>query len=181
MPIVKEKKQEHQMDRQEAMRVMQEMGTPGPIHESLAKMTGSWTTKNKSWYDPSMPPRESTGTSEQEMILDGRILQEKHTGDMMGMPFKGLGLLGYNNFTQKFSSIWMDSTSTAILYFEGTASQDGKTVTMKSRSEDMVMGPMKFRSVTKLVDNDNYAFELYGTDKSGKESKMMEMLYTRNK
>ena len=165
---------------QDAMKVMKEMGTPGPIHKSLAKMEGSWTVKTKSWFDPAMPPRESTGNSEQKMILDGRFLQENHTGDMMG-PFTGLGLVGYNNFTKKFASTWMDSTSTAILLFEGTASSDGRTITMTNHSENPLKGAMTFRSVTKIIDDDHYGFELYGTDKSGKEAKMMEMLYIRNK
>jgi hypothetical protein len=180
MAIVKERKVEHKMDMQEAMKIMKEMGTPGPIHAGLSKMVGSWTMNTKSWYDPATPPRETVGTSEQGMVLDGRFLQQKITGDMMG-PFTGIGFVGYDNFTKKFISTWMDSTSTAILFFEGTASRDGKTITMENHSENPLRGKMTFRSVTKLIDDDHYAFELYGTDKSGKENKMMETLYTRNK
>ena len=47
-------------------------------------------------------------------------------GDMMGSPFSGIGLNGYDNNTGKYVSTWMDTMSTAILYFEGTAGPDGK-------------------------------------------------------
>jgi hypothetical protein len=62
---------------------------------------------------------------------------------------------------------------------EGTASPDGKTITQKGRYDDPIEGPMKLRSVTKIVDNNSETFEMYGTDKSGKERKMMEITYTR--
>ncbi|MBK9333372.1 MAG: DUF1579 family protein [Ignavibacteria bacterium] len=29
--------------------------------------------------------------------MGGRYQQGKHTGDMMGMPFEGMSLLGYDN------------------------------------------------------------------------------------
>jgi hypothetical protein len=40
---------------------------------------------------------------------------------------------------------------------------------------------MKWRSVTRIVDDNTLAFEMYGTDKRGKEEKMMEMTYTRKR
>jgi hypothetical protein len=38
---------------------------------------------------------------------------------------------------------------------------------------------MKWRSVTRIVDDNTHVFEMYGTDKKGKEEKMMEITYTR--
>jgi hypothetical protein len=73
----------------------------------------------------------------------------------------------------------MDSMNTAIMFFEGTGSSDGKTITQESRSDDPVKGLRKWRSVTRILDNNTHAFELYSTDKGGKEEKMMEITYTR--
>ncbi len=38
---------------------------------------------------------------------------------------------------------------------------------------------MKWRSVTKIVNDNTHVFEMYGTAKKGKEEKMMEITYTR--
>jgi len=38
---------------------------------------------------------------------------------------------------------------------------------------------MKLRSVMTIVDNNTNIFEMYGTDKSGQDMKMMEITYTR--
>ena len=40
---------------------------------------------------------------------------------------------------------------------------------------------MKWRSVTQIMDDNTQAFEMYGTDKSGREEKMMEITYTRRR
>ncbi len=164
---------------QAMMETYQKLGTPGAPHKLLKSMTGIWQTKTKACMESGKPPVESTGTCEQKMILGGRFLQQEFTGDMMGAPFTGIGITGYDNHKKKYVSTWMDSMSTGIFYFEGTADADGKTITQECRVDDPVKGPMKWRSVTKIVDDKTHLFEMYGTDKSGKEELMMEIAYTR--
>ena len=177
--MAKEKKQEGKMDMQAMMEVYKKLATPSAPHKLLASMAGSWNTKTKSWMEPKKPPMESTGTCEQKMLLDGRFLQQECTGDMMGSPFTGIGVTGYDNHTKKYVSTWMDSMGTGIYFFEGTASADGKTITQKGRYDDPIEGPMKWRAVTKIVDDNTQVFEMYGTGKNGKDTKMMEITYTR--
>ena len=171
--------QEGKMDMQAMMDVYKKLGTPGAPHKMLASMVGSWKTKVKSWCDPNTGPMESTGTSEHKMLLGGRFLQQEFTGEMMGSPFNGIGVTGYDNHTKKYVSTWMDSMGTALLVFEGTASADGRTITQESRYDDPIKGPMTWRSVTKIVDDNTHVFEMYATYKEGKEEKMMEITYTR--
>jgi len=75
----------------------------------------------------------------------------------------------------------MDTMSTAILLFEGTASADGKTITQEARYDDPIKGSMKWRSVTKIVNDNGHVFELFGADKTGNEEKIMDITYTRKK
>ncbi|MBI4774169.1 MAG: DUF1579 domain-containing protein [Deltaproteobacteria bacterium] len=172
-------KEEKKMDMQAMMEVYMKLGTPGAPHKLLASMAGSWTTRSKMCMDPDKPPMESTGSSEQKMILGGRYLQQEFTGDMMGSPFTGLGFAAYDNHTKKYVSTWMDSMSTGIFFFEGTAGADGKTITQESDYDDPVKGPMKYRSVTRIVNANTFEFQMYGIDKTGKEEKMMEISYIR--
>lgn len=174
-----DKKQDVKIDMQEMMALYQTLGTPGAPHKLLESMAGSWQTKTKSCMEAGKPPVESTGTCENKMILGGRFLHQEFSGDMMGAPFSGIGVTGYDNHKRTYVSTWMDSMSTAIFYFEGTADADGKTIAQECMGDDPVRGPMVWRSVTKLVDDDTHLFEMYGTDKSGKEELMMEITYTR--
>lgn len=174
-----ERKPEGKMDAQAIMEIYKKLGTPGTPHKLLSKMEGKWETWTRSWMEPGTPPEESAGYCESKMILDGRFLQQDCTGQMMGAKFNGIGFTGYDNNTKKYVSTWMDSMGTALYFFEGPANPDGKSFTQRCSYDDPVKGPMEWRSVCKLVDDNKILFEMYGTAVGGKEEKMMEMTYTR--
>ncbi len=177
--MAKQKKHQGKMDMQAMMDVYQKLGTPGASHKMLANLAGSWATKTRGWMEADKPPMEGTGTCEQKMILGGRYLQQEYTGEMMGSPFTGINLIGYDNHSKKYVSIWIDSMSTGIYYFEGTASVDGKTIMQESSYDDPVRGPAVWLSVTRIVDDNTLEYEMYLTPKGGNKEKMMEMTVTR--
>jgi hypothetical protein len=179
--MAKNKEQKGKMDTQAMMEVYKKAGTPGTPHKVLASMAGSWNTKTRAWMEPDKPPTEDTGTCEQKMLLDGRYLQQEYTGEMMGSRFTGINLIGYDNHTKKYVSTWIDSMSTGIYYFEGTASADGKTITQESSYDDPVRGPTVWRSVTRIVNENTLEYEMYLTPKGGKKEKVMEMTVTRKR
>ena len=49
------------------------------------------------------------------MILGGRYLEQRYEGTMMGQPFSGIGVTGFDNYKKKFVSTWVDSMGTAIM------------------------------------------------------------------
>ena len=71
--------------------------------------------------------------------------------------------------------------STGIYFFEGTADRSGKTITQKSRYDDPARGPLTWRSVTRIVNDDTMVYEMYIAAGRGKEKKEMEMVLTRKK
>src|SRR5512143_1691169 len=103
--------QKKTMDMQAMMEIYQELATPGAPHQLLARMAGSWNVRSSCAMEPGKPPMESTGTSEQKMILGGRFLQQEFSGEMMGSPFTGIGVTGYDNHIKKYVSTWIDSMS----------------------------------------------------------------------
>jgi len=167
------------IDRQKIAEIYKKVGTPGEPHKLLAKLEGSWTTMSKGWMEPGKPPVVSTGACEQTLILGGHYLQQVYTGDMMGQPFTGINILGYDNQTKKYQSVWIDSMSTGVFFFEGTAGRDGRTITQKCRYDDPVKGPSVWRSVTRIRDDDTQEFEMFIAPRGKKEEKMMEMTVSR--
>ena len=172
-------KQPAEMDKQAMMDAYKKLAIPGEPHKQLASLAGSWSTKTKEWMDPSKPPMESTGTCEEKVLLDGRFLQQECTGDMMGQPFTGIGVIGYDNFTKKYVTTWMSSMGTGIFVMEGTGSADGKTIILHGSHPDPMGGEMKHRALWKFVDANTQTFEMYGAHGHDKEMKMMEITYTR--
>jgi hypothetical protein len=177
--LAQDKKSEMQMDPQAMMEMYKKLATPGEPHKLFATLTGSWTTTTKSWMEPGKPPMESTGTAEMKMLLDGRFLYQEFTGEMMGQPFSGVGIDGYDNIQKKYVTAWMDTMGTGIFLMEGTASPDGKTITLRGQHPEPGGGHMSHRAIWTLVDPNNQTFHMYGTHHGGKEMKMMEITYSR--
>ena len=173
------KHEEKKVDMKEILEIYRKVGTPGEPHKLLGKLEGLWTTRTRSWMEPGKPPVEETGTCEQRLILNGHYLRQEYSGSMMGAPFTGINIVGYNNHTKKFESIWIDSFSTAIFYFVGTASADGRIITQECSYDDPVKGPAIWRSVTRIRDENTQEFEMYVIPKGGKEERVMEMTVSR--
>jgi uncharacterized protein DUF1579 len=179
LAVAKEKKQEAKMDQQAMMETYQKLATPGEPHKQLASLAGSWTTKTKEWMEPDKPPMESAGTCDFKMLLDGRFLQQEFTSEMMGQPFSGVGISAYDNLRKRYVTAWIDTMGTGIFMMEGTASADGKTITLRGQHDEPGGGHMMHRAVWKIVDGNTQTFDMYGTHKHGKEMKMLEIAYTR--
>jgi hypothetical protein len=172
------KQEKGKMDEKAMMEIYMKLGTPGAHHKMLESLAGTWVAKSKMGMETGNLI-EDAGASEQKMILGGRFLLQEYSGQMMGAPFTGIGYTGYDNQTKKYVSTWIDSTSTAILCFEGTASPDGKTVTQECTHDDPVRGPIKWRSVARIIDENKNTFEMFAIDEGGKQEKMFEITYTR--
>jgi len=175
----KEMNQEQQMDPKAMMEAYAKLATPGEPHELFAILAGSWATKTKSWMEPGKPPMESTGTAEMKMLLDGRFLHQEFTGEMMGQPYSGIGIDAYDNIQKKYVTVWIDTMGTGIFMMEGTASADGKTITLKGQHPEPGGGHMTHRAIWTIVDNNTQTFDMYGTHHGGEEMKVMEITYTR--
>ncbi len=177
--LAKEKKHENPMDPQAIMELWKQAATPGEPHKLFATLAGSWTTTTKEWMEPGKPPTESTGTAEMKMLLDGRFLYQEYNSQMMGQPFSGVGIDGYDNMTKKYVTAWVDTMGTGIFLMEGTASADGKTITLKGSHPEPGGGKMLHRAVWKIIDQNNQTFDMYGTHHGQKEMKVLEIIYTR--
>ncbi len=167
------------MDMEAMMKAYQKLSVPGDPHTQLASLEGSWNTQTKEWMDPSKPPMSSTGSCDLKMVLGGRFLHQECRGTMMGQPFSGIGISGYDNISKKYVSSWMDTMATGIFMMEGAASADGKTITLKGDHQAPTGGTMKHRAEWKIVDTNTQTFVMYGTHPGSPEMKMMEITYTR--
>jgi len=177
--VAKEKKAGKQIDPQAMMELWKQAAIPGEPHKLFAGLAGTWTTTAKEWMEPGKPPAESVGTAEMKMLLDGRFLYQEYNGQMMGQPFSGIGIVVHDNMTKKYTPAWMDSMGTGIFIMQGTASADGRTITLKGSHPEPGGGQMHHRAVWKIIDHDNQTFDMYGTHHGGKEMKVMEIVYTR--
>lgn len=170
--------QEMTPEQKAEMEAYMKAGTPGEPHKHLAEGIGKYDVLVKSYYDPAAPPAVEKGSAERTTDLEGRVIVERMSCTMMGMPFTGMGLMGYDNVSKKYWSTWNDSMSTGIMVTEGTC--DAQHVcTFTGSWNDPIKGKVTARMVSKRVSPGVESFEMYGPGKDGKETKMMELTYTK--
>ena len=162
------------------MEAYMKAGTPGGPHQALASSVGNYDLKIKSWHEPGAPAMEDTGTATRSMALGGRVLVEQVNGSMMGMPFAGHGMTGFDNVSGKYWSTWNDSMSTGIMVNEGTCDSPQKTCSFTGSWNDPIKKtPVNARMTTRWTSPTTEVFEMYAPGKDGQEMKMMEITYTR--
>jgi len=158
-----------------------EFFTPGPMHRWLASFTGTWEADVISYMDPTKPDTSKL-TQTYSMILNGLYQEAKLTGTMMGMPFEGRSLNGFDNAKKKFQTTWMDSFSSGFTYMTGDYDSTSKTLNLKGTQSNPSTGvDMGIREVMKIIDIDTYTLTMYGDAPGGKEIKFMEGIFKRKK
>lgn len=150
----------------------QEMPKPGPEHEVLQSLEGTWDTTLKAGG------QESKGTVTYKMDLGGLWLAGTLESEMFGAKFVGKSLESYHPAKKKYVSVWVDSMSTAPVIMEGTYDKEKKTMTMAGEGPGMDGKPTKYRSVSKMPDKNTLEMTMWIGD--GKEP-MFTVTYKRKK
>jgi hypothetical protein len=154
---------------------------PGPEHDILKKMEGTWDTHVKGFMDPSKPPMESKGTAVWKMECGGLWLVGDFKGEFAGKPFQGRSLDTYDAHKKKYVSIWVDSMATQPMISEGSYDKEKKALVMTSDYTPPGEKPAKFKSVTEMKDDDTLVFTMSTLGKDDKETVMMTITYKRKK
>jgi hypothetical protein len=167
-------------EQQEMAAAFERMGAVRPEHHQLEYFVGDWNAKSTMWMDPKAPPQVSEGKSHSEAIFGGRYIETKFEGAMMGQPFTGRGLMGYDNLGGRFFNTWVDSMSTGFWLSYGSYDKPSNSYTFRGTMDDP-MAPksrVPVRVVVRITDPSHYAFDWYETHK-GKETKTMQIEYTK--
>lgn len=166
---------------EEMTKKMTELATPGHAHQRLDALIGKFKVTVHSWETADAKEQTSEGSSSSEWILGNRFVQEKFEGSMMGQPFTGIGLTGYDNSTSKYQSFWIDSMGTMMMpASSGTIDLSGKVITSSRTYTDCMTGvTTTSREVMTIQDKDHHSFEWFQPGSDGKEFRMMKIDYVR--
>jgi hypothetical protein len=158
-----------EQDQAKAMEAYMKAGAVTADHEALKYFAGRWRVEGKMWAAPGAPPTESVNSNEGEMILGGRYVRLTYRGEMMGQPFEGLQISGYDNIAKAYTTFWIDNTSTSFYLLKGTYDAAKKTYTFTGRWADPVGGDTPVRMVIRIVSPDEYVSETYMKLPDGKD------------
>lgn len=181
LPALAQEPAQLSAEEQAMMQAYQQAGTPGDRHAEMAKTAGTYDLAIRSWHSPDAPPTEEKGTATRSMMLGGRVMVEEMSSTMMGQPFTGHGMQGYDNVTGKYWSTWNDSMSTGVMLSEGTCDDAGSCSFSGEWNDPVTKGKVKSRMTSRRTSPDVEVFEMFGPGPDGKEAKMMEITYTRRR
>ena len=158
----------------------QKAATPGDQQKVLENFVGNWTSHVRMQLDPSKPAEESHGTAEGRMVLGGRFVHVVHKGTMMGQPFEGMMLSGYDNIAKKYVATWVDNMSTTIVRYDGSYDKNTKKLMMGTQYIDpMTWKPTRSRSVTTFISPASWTYEDFVPGPYGKERVVMTITFTK--
>ena len=170
----------------EDIAMMQEwmkLAAPGEHHKHLEHFVGNWDTTTKMWMGgPGSNAMESKGTSTVKWVLGGRYTMEEHHGSMMGMPYEGLGLTGYDNVKNLYVSTWSSNMDTQLLTMMGSRHPETGIFTFYGKMDEPSMNVhgRTVKYVTQIVDPNKHVFTIYDLHVSD-DYKVIEITYERKK
>lgn len=151
------------------------MPKPTPEHQVLMQSVGTWDATIE-MMGADGTPAVSKGVAEIKAGPGDFWIIDDTKAEMMGMPFTGHGVTGYDPGKGKYVATWVDSFAPSLLIMEGTYDKKTKALTMTAESP---MGTMKTVSTHK--DADTMVFEMFMVGDAGAEQKQMTITYKRRK
>jgi len=153
-------------------------------HNILPLLSGSWNYSASFWTDSKVEPQKTMGTVTNEMIMEGRFLSSDALGTLSvggsTVDAKSHGLLGYDMVKKAYTSVWVDTLNSGMMIGSGQYDEKNKTIKEKGKFTDPLDGAEKgFRSELHFTSPESYKRTIFAINKSGKESKLMEIEYTR--
>jgi Protein of unknown function (DUF1579) len=170
----------------EALKQMTERGAANEHHEILAQIIGEWDYAASVWPKAGAEPEESTGTITNQIILGGRYLASQYNGilriDNHFVPFEAQSFVGYDTQKKGYDTVWMDNLGTGMMTGTGTYDEKSKTLSDKGEHSFPISGKRQgYRAELEFTDAETHKKTIYAVDKSGKENKVMEFVFTRKK
>ncbi len=174
------------------MEKMEKAKTPGKAHKLLQQFVGEWDITIRIFFGgPGSDAIETKGKASIKSVLDGRFIQEEMTGEVMfpdetgamkSMPFKGLGMTGYDNYRNMYVGTWADNQNTYLLTMRGMADPTGKVITSYGEMDEPMMDVFgrTVKYVTRIVDDNKHVFEIIDLH-AGDNYKVVEVEYVRRK
>jgi hypothetical protein len=159
----------------------QEMPKPGPEQDLLRQDAGTWDATIELWNAPGTPPEVSKGVSSISM-LGGFWQVDDFKATLMGQPFEGRGLTGWDAAKKSYVGVWADSMSPGLTLSDSTYDAATKTLTGWAEGPGPDGKPVKSKGVTQWKDADTRVFTMHapgGPD--GQEWLSLRITYKRRK
>lgn len=167
-----------QPDMAAMMAKMRAFTTPGPEHAVLERFLGTWEMELSVMGGA---PEKSEVTW--SWLMDGRWLESRASGSMMGQPMQSASWMGYDRFKQSYVMTFVNTMDTAMLRAEGDLTQDGKTLIAYGTLDEYLTGEhdKMVKYVWRFVSADEIVHEIHDLPIGEANTKVVEIRYRRKR
>ncbi len=146
----------------------QGMPATGPPAEmkQLEAMNGEYKVKFQYKMDPTVDTwTEAAATAVLSTVVGGGAQQLLFEGEMMGMPFTGMGLTTYDRETKQWQTTWVDSMGARISMYTGSFEGGKMVVQGKEKTQGMTFqSRLTTYNITKQGFEWKYEMSMDGTN-----------------
>jgi len=155
------------------LRGVQGMPEAAPEHTRLMKGVGEW----KGTLTMSMPgmPDETVPCKESVTSIGEFWTSSQFECELMGMPFHGHGVNGYDTARKVYVGTWVDSTTTFLVVMEGHMDPAKNALVMRYTAPDMTTGELAPHRVETVTSDDAYTSTFFVGEGEGTKHMLLEM------
>jgi hypothetical protein len=128
------------------------------------------------------PASSSThmGIAKISWILGDRFLKEEFEGEMSGVSFQGVGMMGYDNGARRFTNLWVDSLSTAMVHAKGRYFAEENRFEFNGTVYDpLISKERNVRTTIEIISPKEYVVSTFEPTPQGTEMKTLEIRYEK--
>jgi hypothetical protein len=173
------------MSQAEMMKKWEESLRLGQHHKDLAYTVGTWDGVIEfppMPGMPAMPPSKVEGTG--AWLIEGRWASFRVKGTLMGKPYEGFGISGFDATKKKHVASWVDNGNTAMHYYEGTVvDPTGAVVALYGTLDEFLTGEhdKPVRYTRRKVSDDKFVLEIWDLGIGELGQVVMRQTFTRRK
>jgi hypothetical protein len=153
---------------------------PGAGQKLLAQFVGDWEM-TKTFFPANGKPTVTKGTVKQFMVQGGKFMESDFVFfDPDGSKSTGVGIIGFDAKTNRFTSFWYDSTKTSFSIRQSDGTFDGANIILYATSLDPDRPGRKTVARAHLEENGHVLVHRhYSIDDQGNERLVLEWRMTR--
>lgn len=168
---------------------LERLAQPGPEHERLKTLEGTWNVTSRWWMEPGSPPMEVTGTGTNRLILGGRYLEMRtelsgnpyfRDDDGTPSPMESRVFYGFDRRSDQYTLVGFDTLGTYYVTAAGTWDPETETITLHGEDEDPALGTVqRYDMHLRFESEDRVVWDIVFQTPEGEEFKVMEVVSTR--
>ena len=148
-------------------------------HKIFEKYAGTWDAEIE--MDAGAGPQKTKGTAVCKVACGGLFLITDFEGSMMGGPFFGHEVAGWDAANKCYQHYWFDSMNPTVTSGAGKYDAAKSTFHTQMKGVDPTGAPSEFHGTDVWTDADHHTWSMMMKGPDGAEIAAMTIRYTRRK